>query len=148
MPMFYLSSYLEQRRDEYYDRLLAVSQNDDWTGWCEFFLCAVEAQATENMGKVRKILNLYDELKPKVVEWTHSQYAVIALDWIFEHPVFGGPDFVKSVAIPAPTAKRILRILREQGMLKAVREGRGRQGAILSLPKLLNAAEGYNAFAE
>ncbi|RYH32051.1 MAG: Fic family protein, partial [Alcaligenaceae bacterium] len=90
MPMFYLSAYLEERRDEYYDRLLAVSNSDDWTGWCEFFLKAIEAQANENMGKVRQILALYDELKLKVVDWTHSQYAVIALDWIFERPIFSG----------------------------------------------------------
>lgn len=147
-PMFYLSSYLEQRRDEYYDRLLAVSRDDDWTGWCGFFLKAIEAQAIENMGKVRSILALYDELKPKVVEWTHSQYAIIALDWIFEHPIFSGPDFNKSVNIPEPTAKRILRVFREAGMLKAIREGRGRQSAILSFPRLLNSAEGYKAFDE
>lgn len=147
-PMFYLSSYLEKRRDEYYDRLLAVSTDDDWTGWCAFFLRAIEHQAIENMEKVRGILALYDELKPKVVEWTHSQYAVIALDWIFENPVFGGPGFAKSVKIPAPTAKRILRVFRDAGLLKTVREGRGRQSAILSFPRLLNTAEGYKAFAE
>jgi Fic family protein len=148
MPTFYLSAYLEQRRDEYYDKLLAVSRDDDWTGWCEFFLAAIQAQANENMDKVRKILALYDELKLKVVEWSHSQYAVIALDWMFERPIFSSPDFVNSVAIPEPTAKRVLRVFREKGMLTAIREGRGRRSSILSFPKLLNAAEGYEAFEE
>ena len=147
LPMFYVSAYLERRRDEYYDRLLAVSRDDDWTGWCIFFLKAVEEQANENIDKVRKILALYDELKLKAVEWTHSQYAVIALDWIFEHPIFSGPDFIKSVSIPEPTAKRILRVFREHGMLRLVREARGRRHAILAFPRLLNAAEGYEAFS-
>lgn len=40
-PMFYMSEYLEANRPEYYDRLLAVSRDNDWTGWCEFFLRAV-----------------------------------------------------------------------------------------------------------
>ena len=31
-PNFYVSEYLESHRDEYYDRLLAVSRDDDWTG--------------------------------------------------------------------------------------------------------------------
>lgn len=147
LPMFYVSAYLERRRDEYYDRLLAVSREDDWTGWCIFFLKAIEEQANENIDKVRKILALYDELKLKAVEWTHSQYAVIALDWIFEHPIFSGPDYINAVNIPEPTAKRILRVFREKGMLKPVREARGRRHAILSFPRLLNAAEGYEAFA-
>ncbi|HET6383401.1 MAG TPA: Fic family protein [Armatimonadota bacterium] len=35
-PNFYISAYMESHRDEYYDRLLAVSRDDDWTGWCFF----------------------------------------------------------------------------------------------------------------
>jgi Fic family protein len=145
-PMFYLSAYLEARRAEYYDRLLAVSRDDDWTGWCLFFLEAIRSQADENMQKARAILGLYNELKVKVVEWTHSQYAVMALDWIFGRPIFGGPTFAKTVAIPEPTAKRILTVFRTEGLLVYVREGRGRRSAIFSFPQLLNIAEGYKAF--
>ena len=47
-PTFYLSAYLEARREEYYDRLLAVSRDGDWTGWCVFFLGALTAQAESN----------------------------------------------------------------------------------------------------
>ncbi len=31
-PMFYISAFLERNRDIYYERLLAVSRDDDWTG--------------------------------------------------------------------------------------------------------------------
>lgn len=37
-PVFYVSAYLEAHRGAYYDGLLAVSRDDDWTGWCRFFL--------------------------------------------------------------------------------------------------------------
>jgi Fic family protein len=37
-PTFYLSEYLEMNREEYIERLLAVSRDDDWTSWCVFFL--------------------------------------------------------------------------------------------------------------
>ena len=40
-PSFYLSEYLESRRDEYYNTLLDISQNDNWEGWITFFLQAV-----------------------------------------------------------------------------------------------------------
>ena len=33
-PMFYISAFFEAHRDEYYDRLLTVSRDDDWTGLC------------------------------------------------------------------------------------------------------------------
>lgn len=147
-PMFYISAYLEQRRDEYYERLLAVTRDDDWTGWCLFFLATIQSQAQDNMARARSILDLYNGLRIQVVEWTHSQYAGIALDWIFDRPVFSGPDFAKSISIPAPTAKRLLGVFRDQGLLIPLREGRGRRSAIYSFPRLLNLAEGYKAFEE
>lgn len=54
-PNFYLSEYLESRRDEYYDRLLAVSRDGDWTGWCLFFLRALIAQAEANQARGRSL---------------------------------------------------------------------------------------------
>ena len=52
-PMFYISAYFEARRDAYYDGLLAVSRDDDWTGWCRFFLEAIRTQAEDNLAKAQ-----------------------------------------------------------------------------------------------
>ncbi len=141
-PHFYISGYLDQRRDEYYDRLLAVSRDDDWTGWSEFFLEAIAEQATVNLDMARGILGLYDELKESVVEVTHSQYSMRALDWIFEKPIFRSSDFVKTSGIPSPTAFRILRALRNEGILDTLAEARGRRPALLEFSMLLRVAEG------
>lgn len=145
-PMFYLSGFFEEHRDEYYDRLLAVSADDDWTGWCAFFLRAVTHQAEVNEGKVRAFLQLYNELKPLISEWTHSQYSIHALDWIFRQPVFNTVAFMAASGIPAPTARRVLRVLREQGLLRVLRESSGRRPAILGFSRLMNLAEGREVF--
>jgi Fic family protein len=127
-------------------RLLDVSGEDDWTGWCEFFLRALIAQAEENQTKAQEILSLYRERKDWVVEVTRSQYAVRALDWIFVRPIFRTSDFIESVDIPRPTANRILREVRDQGLLREIRPASGRRGRILAFPTLLNIAEGKTAF--
>jgi len=145
-PTFYLSAYLEARRDEYYERLLAVSRDGAWTGWCEFFLRALVAQADSNTRKAREMLELYGSKKEWVVDRTHSQHAVRALDFIFSCPVFRSSDFVGHAGIPDPTAKRILRVLRDEGLLRVMREGSGRRSAILAFPELLNVAEGRGVF--
>jgi Fic family protein len=141
-----LSAYLESHRDEYYARLLDVSREDDWTGWCEFFLRALIAQTEENQTKAQEILSLYRERKDWVVEVTRSQYAVRALDWMFARPIFKTSDFIESVDIPRPTANRILREVRDQGLLREIRPESGRRAAILAFPTLLNIAEGKTAF--
>lgn len=144
--IFYMSAYLEARRDEYYDRLLAVSRDDDWTGWCVFFLTGLTAQAEGNLQKVRNILNLYETKKTKIAEATHSQYAIRALDFLFKYPVFQVPQFVNRAGIPNPTAKRIVRILRGIGTLGVLREASGRRPAVLVFRKLLNVTEGLEIF--
>lgn len=145
-PMFYLSAYLEARRDEYYDRLLAVSRDGDWTGWCRFFLEAVRKQAEANHQKASDILALYASMKPRLHEMTRSQYVVHALDWIFERPIFVSSDFLAEARIPAPTAKRVLALLQRNGVLRAVSPAKGRRPAMLAFPELLNIAEGGRVF--
>ena len=141
-PYFYISGFLDQHRDEYYERLQAVSRDDDWTGWSEFFLRAIEEQATYNLARARSILTLYDELKEWVVDETHSQYGVRSLDWIFGKPIFRSSDFVRNSGIPSPTASRILRVLRDSDMLTVVSEARGRRPALMAFSRLLSVAEG------
>ena len=145
-PMFYISAYLESHRDEYYDRLLAVSRDNDWSGWCAFFLQVVRIQAEENLAKAQAILDLYNRMKTRFAELTHSQYSIHALDWVFEWPIFKSSDFVHSANIPEPTAKRILQVLKQNEILKTVLQGGGRKAAVLAYSKLLNIAEGYDAF--
>lgn len=145
-PMFYVSAYLEAHRDEYYERLLAVSRDGDWTGWCRFFLAALKTQAEENQSKAAAILDLYERMKRQVADLTRSQYSIHALDWIFERPVFKSSDFVASAGIPDATAKRILAVLRDANILRVMLEGSGRRAATLCFPTLLNIAEGREAF--
>ncbi len=142
MPTFYISAYFEANRDEYYDKLLAVSRDDDWTGWCKFFLRAVDIQATENLDRANMILALYEEKKEQVVEVTRSQHAIHALDYIFSHPIFKASDFTGVGIIPKPTAIRILTILRENGIIETLRPSRGRRPAFYIFPELINIAEG------
>lgn len=145
-PMFYVSEFLEQHRQEYYDGLLAVSSHDDWTGWCVFFPTALIQQAVKNEQKARQILSLYNAKKDWVVSVTHSQYCIAVLDFVFNRPVFNSSDFIEGSGIPAPTARRILRQLAENGLLKPLRAASGRRAAIFAFPELLNITEGRQVF--
>ena len=141
-PMFYVSEYMEANREAYYARLRAISRDRDWTGWVEFFLDAVESQALANTERVRAILDLYESMKARVTQITHSQHALAILDAIFDRPVFQSGDFVEKSQIPQPTALLALRKLREAGILKTLREKSGRRPAVMAFAELLNLAEG------
>lgn len=145
-PNFYLSDYLESHRDEYYEKLLTVSRDDDWSGWVEFFLKALIAQAHANQTKAQAIHALYRQRKDWITDVTHSQYGVRALDWMFARPIFKTSDFAETAEIPRPTANRILRVVRENGLLTELQPASGRRAAILALAELLNIAEGRDVF--
>lgn len=140
-PVFYISGWLEQRREEYYERLLAVSRDDDWTGWSLFFLQAVQNQAERNLQQTQAILALYESLKHRLPEITRSQYAILALDWIFNYPVFNTSHFIERARIPTATARRFLKVLRDQGTLTAIRSGKGRRPTILAFLPLVSILE-------
>jgi len=145
-PMFYVSAYLEARREAYYDRLLAVSRDGDWTGWCEFFLDGLKAQAEENTKKTKAILDLHTAMPDRLAEVTRSQHASKALAWIFHKPVFQGSDFVRDSKIPRPTAHRFLSVLRDAKVLKELKPARGQQTAVFAFPELVNIVEGKKVF--
>jgi len=142
LPMFYISGYLELHRETYYDRLLAVSRDGDWTGWCEFFLDGLQAQAEENLQKTKAILSLYSKMPDRLADLTRSQYSGKALTWIFSKPVFQAANFVKSSRIPKPTAHRFLGVLRDAGVLKMIHPAKGRKSAVYAFPALLNIVNG------
>jgi Fic family protein len=145
VPAFYLSAYFEEHRDEYYARLLAVSRDGDWTGWIAFFLAAVIEQASANQRRIQAILSLYHAKKGWISEATRSQFAVKALDWMFQKPIFSASDFRAKAGIPDQSAARILRICRESGMIGTLAMGGGRRSSILWFPELMRIAEGDNA---
>lgn len=143
-PMFYLSEYLEEHREEYYAHLQRISRENAWEAWSSFFLEAIITQSMANTEKVKKILKLYNDMKVRFVEVTHSQYAMKALDTIFSRPIFNTTYFVKCMEemTSKQTAMLLLKQLQQAGVIDILREGSGRRPATLKFPALINLVDG------
>ncbi len=141
-PNFYISQFFEENRDDYYDRLRRISSHDQWTEWCEYFLQALTIQANENRIRVLKIMLLHKQQRKWARETLKSRYGETAIDWFFGTPIFNTSNFTKNCGIPEPTARRILKISREQGLLKYLREPAGSRPGVLMFTELLSTAEG------
>ncbi len=145
-PMFYLSEYLENHREEYYQRLKGISAEEDWNGWIAFFLQAIATQAAQNSARVTAIQALYEEMKLAIHEATHSQYTVHILDAIFSKPIFRSSDLAQQLnrefGVHEKTTPGLLRQLKEAGILRELQARAGSRAATLCFPKLINLAEG------
>jgi len=135
-PVFYISAYLEAHRDTYYDRLSAITKENTWEEWITFFLSAVVEQARSNAEKAVGILKLYNDMKEKIAEITHSQYAIRVLDILFQRPYFSGAEFVKRLAVPKTSAVRILKQLEGGGILAVLQEGSGKRTSLMQFTRL------------
>ncbi|WP_256646105.1 Fic family protein [Thermomonas paludicola] len=136
-PHFYISRYFEDYKEEYLDRLRAVSANDDWDGWCLFFLSAVEQQAIRNLEVAQEIRDFYEEMKVRFSELLASRFSIAALDYLFANPVFSNNRFTREAGIPVQTAARFSRVLLQAGLLQTVREASGRRPAIYRFEPLM-----------
>lgn len=145
-PVFYISAYFERNREEYYERLLRVSSDNDWTGWAVYFLRSIVEQAKENADKTSQILDLRNRTLHRVSEITGSKSTVDAVDFLFQRPIFSGSDFTANPAINHPTARRILNLLVERSLLVELRSASGRRAAVYGFRELLNIAEGMELF--
>jgi hypothetical protein len=81
-------------------------------------------------------------MSSEVARATHSEHANRAVEFLFSRPIFASTHFVETSEIPRPTALRFLRMFRERGVLRVVREGSGRRPTIFAFPELLNIVEG------
>jgi len=140
-PMFYISAYLERNRDIYYQRLKGISENEDWNSWISFFLQAMIEQANENAWKAKAIIELYNEMKQEVPKIVPSKYAIQVVDAVFTSPVFNSRYFAKKSKIPKESASWILRDLKDSGILKVLKEGRGRRPTSYIFPRLIDITE-------
>jgi Fic family protein len=137
-PNFYISAYFESHRETYYDRLRNISNKAGWDSWITFFLEAVIAQSQDNSDKACKVMGLYEELKPKMVDITKSKFAMQALDALFEQPIFSTTGFISRSKIPKLSALRILKGLEDHKLIRTVSEGRGSQPAMMKFYRLFN----------
>jgi Fic family protein len=143
-PMFYLSGYLDTHRDEYIDSLRALgTSRDSWNRWISFFLTALIEQAKQNADKARAIMDLYERLKLRVIELTHSRFAVPMLDVLFNRPVLRSSEFEGRSGMPSkPMIMNMLGKLKEDKILKILSAGSGSRAQVLALAELINLCEG------
>jgi Fic family protein len=143
-PVFYLSAYIEEHKEEYIECLRGLGrERGGWNRWVEFFLKAVIEQAEVNQATARGIKDLYERLKAEVIKLTHSQFAVPLLDVLFERPIISSSELEGRAGLPSKQMiMTLLGKLKDTGILTALREPAGHRPQMLALSELLDLCEG------
>ena len=85
-PMLYLSAYFEKNRDEYYRRLLAVSQDGQWSEWISFFLRGVAEQSRDAVQRSEKLLGVWKRYRQQFQTVRSSASLLKLIEQLFHLP--------------------------------------------------------------
>ncbi|MCO5316653.1 MAG: Fic family protein [Solirubrobacterales bacterium] len=117
-PLLYLSHYFKLHRLEYYDRLSAVRQEGDWEGWIRFFLEGVKITAAEATQTARRIFELREEHRRKIVDHNIGQHGLTLLSELFRHPVIDVKRAAEITSTSFATANGVVAKMEAIGILK------------------------------
>jgi Fic family protein len=117
-PLLYLSAYFEERREEYYDRLLAVSRSGAFGEWIDFFLRGVIAQAADATRRSAAIRDLRDEYHRTIETARSSALLPRLVDLLFETPAITVPRVAERLGITWPGANGLVKRLIHLGIVE------------------------------
>lgn len=85
-PLLYLSTYLEYRREEYIDLLLAVSRENAWSEWIDFFVQGVAEQSRDGVRRASLLMELREEYRRRLQEKHATTIVLRLVDELFAYP--------------------------------------------------------------
>lgn len=113
----YLSPFLERFKDEYIDRLFAVSTRGSWIEWINFCLRATIVTARDTFDRCRQLLSLREAYRAQVGDRARLPAIV---DTLFENPLTRIKALVDRIGVSNPTARTDVDHLVKLGILSEV----------------------------
>jgi cell filamentation protein, protein adenylyltransferase len=125
-PLLYISSYLEQHRRQYYERLQAVRERGEMQEWLQFFLTAVAVQAEDAVARAEHLHDLRERYRAGLAG--SRSRAVEVVDLLFINPVVTVRSVAGRLGMTNQGAANLIRQLEAKGWLSRLTYTSGRGG--------------------
>lgn len=117
-PILYLSPVIEQRKDEYIDRMYAVSANGAWEDWICFFCDVVAESCRQTIDTIDRVLALKADFAARVRAKSNSANDPDVLEMLFREPVLRIADVKDRLDVSTQGARNVIDRLIGSGILK------------------------------
>ena len=141
LPILYLSRYVLRHRNEYYDRLLAVTREDAWEPWLLYVLDAVEVTSVWTRDKIAAVRRLSETTRDHVQTKLPRVYSHELLGVLFTQPYCRIANVVEAGLAGRQAAARWLKDLVAIGVLREIAVGREKLFLHVKLLELLTSEE-------
>ena len=123
LPILYLSSYILQNKDEYYQNLSGVTGTLLWKPWILYMLEAVSQTAEYTIDKIARIKNLMEKTQGILLD-NKLPVAKMDIPKLFEQPYIRPKNLLSDKVKSINTAKKYLTLMESLGLLSKEKIGK------------------------
>ncbi len=123
LPILYLSSYILQNKDEYYQKLSGVTGTLLWKPWILYMLEAVSQTAEYTIDKIARIKNLMEKTQGILLD-NKLPVAKMDIPKLFEQPFIRPKNLLSDKVKSINTAKKYLTLMESLGLLSKEKIGK------------------------
>ena len=117
-PLLYVSGYLKQHQQYYYQCLTNIRNEGDWEKWLTFFLEAVNYTADEAQQSIIKIASLFADDRKKILSMrSTSVHSIRLFEFLPTMPKLTVERAVKLLEVTYPTANAAVKTLVDAAIL-------------------------------
>jgi Fic family protein len=124
-PLLYMSAFFEKHRRDYYQLLLAVSQEGRWEEWLRFFLAGVTGMSNDAISRIYRLQQLHQSYRRRFQETRASSKLLALIDLILERPLVSVTTAKEQLNVSYNAAGKYINQLAEAGILSEI-TGRAR----------------------
>lgn len=117
-PLLYMSLFLKNHKEEYYDHLQRVRMSGTWEEWIEFFIEGVRSTAEQAVALSHEILQMFQQHKESVQTMgSKSGSAWKVLEVMQRFPFLNTAEAAARSGLSLPTVIGSLEALRSKGLI-------------------------------
>jgi len=139
-PILYLSLYLKQNKQQYYDLLQEVRHNGAWETWIEFFLEGIISTSKQTLDTIKKISTIFKNDLAKIESLGRARFSCTqVLEYLKQLPQVTVQLLSQELKMSLPTARSSLN---HMTLLRITKETSGKQrDKVYVYQKYLNILE-------
>lgn len=119
-PILNISPWLEERKDEYKDHLLRVSETGDPDAWLQFFFEAVRSQADDAVRRIERIVEIRNRMRERLRQAKARGVVLEIVDDLIAYPVITVTQAAELHNVTYPPANHAIQKLVELGFLSEI----------------------------
>lgn len=144
-PLLYLSAYFEATRQEYYARLLGVTERGEWEEWLIYFLRGVSLQSEDALDRIQRLDDLLEGWKRKLATG-RTRLPELALEQFAENPYGMVRGVAARLNVAFTTAQRAIARLEAVGAVTQI--GSARRHRLYCARDILDVLEAPSRLAD